>query len=186
MIVRCLSYGSLWWLRPGQDVTDSRRYNSHAAIFNTTGFSDGARERRNWTVPGVIRLNVGTCIDQRLCLHRIEPGCFETPGLEHNGSQNRLLLQRRTKNSVTADMVLTAVSSATIGRISFADSWRSAGIKIVCASALNGVQETLLLMPAMSQITTTTGIWRLNWDAGITKPPSWISVDVIPQSEGRG
>lgn len=165
MIVFCASFGSLWWLRPGHDAADTGRYSSRAALFNTTGFKGtGARERRNWTVPGVVRFNAGPCIEQRLRLDSIEPGTFQTPGLEQSGTQNRLLLERRAKSSTVVDAVLLSVSSKTIGRIKFGADWRTPGVKIVCASAFNGMQETLLLMPQEGQLQTETGTWRLEWD----------------------
>ncbi len=170
MIVFCASFGSLWWLRPGNDAADNERYSSRAALFNTTGFKgSGARERRNWTVPGVVRLNAGPCIEQRLRLDEIEPGNFQTPGLEQLGSQNRLLLERRAKNSSESEMVLMAVTSWTIGRISFESKWRTPRVKIVCASAFGGAQETLLLMPKDGQIQTENGTWELEWKS---KSPS--------------
>ena len=59
MMLRCLSFGSLWWLRPGEDREDSQRYVARAALFNTTGFIHGAQTRRLWLVAGVVRINAG-------------------------------------------------------------------------------------------------------------------------------
>ena len=41
MVIRCLTFGSLWWLRPGNQVSDPLRFSAHAAVFNTTGFVSG-------------------------------------------------------------------------------------------------------------------------------------------------
>ena len=175
MIVFCASFGSLWWLRPGHDPGDSGRYSSRAALFNTTGFKgSGSRERRNWTVPGVVRVNAGPCIEQRLRLDAVEPGNFQSPGLERSGAQNRLLLERRAKSATLAEAVLLSVSSKAVGRITFASDWRTPGVRIVCASAFNGAQETLLLMPQNGQLRTETGTWRLDWN---NSAPSLSSTD---------
>lgn len=163
MIVHCADFGSLWWLRPGQDPASSKRFTSQAAIFNTTGFRSGARERRNWTVPGVVRLNAGTCIAQQMRLQEITPGNFETQGMEHMGSQNRLLLHRRADGTAKIDMFMLVVRSDTMGRIEFNEDWRSRGVRIVAASAYNKVQETLLLLPPDGEFTTTKGTWRTTW-----------------------
>ncbi len=66
MIVHCISFGTLWWLRPGTDNESSLKFSCQAAVFNTTGFISGSRERRNWIVPGVIRFNLGTCMEQQV------------------------------------------------------------------------------------------------------------------------
>ena len=62
MKIYCASFGSIWWLRPGKDVTSAVRFTAAAALFNTTGFRSGSPERRNWTQMGLIRFNVGTCL----------------------------------------------------------------------------------------------------------------------------
>jgi hypothetical protein len=59
MVIHCIDFGSLWWLRPGDDAADAYRFSAHAAIFNTTGFVSGCRERRFWHTSGVVRLNLG-------------------------------------------------------------------------------------------------------------------------------
>ena len=163
MIVHCANFGSLWWLRPGLDVSSAKRFTSEAAIFNTTGFKPGSNERRNWTVPGVIRLNAGTCIAQGMNLREVPPGNFETPGIEHKVSQNRLLLFRRAKETTRADMILAVVRSDNMGRIDFDSAWRTPGVRIVAASAYNSIQETLLLIPVNGEVSTTNGRWGIEW-----------------------
>jgi hypothetical protein len=60
-------------------------------------------------------------------------------------------------------MTLVALSSQVVGRISFAQEWRSPGVRVVAASAFSGEQETLLLMPKAGEVTTERGTWRLEW-----------------------
>ena len=94
MVVHCASFGSLWWLRPGKDASGpTRHYSSHAAVFNTTGFVSGCRERRLWHIAGVIRINLGMhrdAVDPR----RFSATSYECDGLERRGEWNRLLLGR--------------------------------------------------------------------------------------------
>ena len=161
----CLSFGSLWWIRPGDQYGDSRKYSSRAAIFNTTGFCSGSRERRNWIVGGVIRLNAGTCIEQKMQLDQISPGKFMSPGLEQRGSLNRILLTRRIERDASVDTVLLKVNSAAYGAIQIDANWRSGCIRIVAASVFRGEQELLLLIPRDGEITTSWGTWRLKWNS---------------------
>lgn len=57
------------------------------------------------------------------------------------------------------DALLVCVRSAIHGRILFGETWRSAGVKIIAASAYRGQQESLLLMPLGGLIHTETGKW---------------------------
>ena len=183
MIVHCISFGNLWWLRPGSNDLDPAKFASRAAIFNTTGFKQGARERRNWTIPGVVRLNAGTCSEQRVSIANMGPGRFDTPGLERHGSQNRLLLRRKVKGSTPADMVLICLNSRTLGRIAFDGAWRSLGIRVVAASAFQGEQETLILMPLLGQITTERGTWGLEWNDTRMAVPAFTMISAHRQTE---
>jgi hypothetical protein len=118
-----------------------------------------------------VRFNAGTCHEQRLQIGDMQAGIFETPGLERCGAQNRLLLRRKVKPSVPADMVLVRVDSDSAGRIDFGQEWRSPGIRVVAASAFSGRQQTLLLMPWSARITTEEATWRLEWDNVRTSRP---------------
>jgi hypothetical protein len=118
MIVRCLSFGSLWWLRPGNQTSDPLRFSTHAAAFNTTGFRDGSRERRLWHVSGVVRINLASqkrAIETR----NFEDGCYQSPGPERRGEWNRLLLGKHAGHTVRVDRLLLCTSSTVIGRIDF-------------------------------------------------------------------
>ena len=167
MVVHCASFGSLWWLRPGNNASDLLRFSSHAAVFNTTGFVSGCRERRLWHIAGVIRINLG--------MHRdtADPRCFEAAryecaGLERRGEWNRLLLGRRLNRTVEAEKIVVCTRSSVIGRIDFDSSWHCNGIQVLAASALRGEQETLLLAAPGAQLQTDAGDWEVLWD-GLAK-----------------
>ena len=163
MIVRCLSFGSLWWLRPGNKASDALRFSTHAAVFNTTGFVSGSRERRLWLVSGVVRINLA------LHAHPIgaksfENNCFQSPGPERRGEWNRVLLGKRVGHANKVDRLLFCVRSTLIGRIDFDTPRRDEGINVVAASALHGVQETLFLAAPGSQLRTAVGTWEITWN----------------------
>jgi hypothetical protein len=164
VIIHCLAFGDLWWLRPGQNPDSSLRFTSDAAVFNTTGFVSGARERRNWIVPGVIRFNAGTCQEQRLRPEKTAQVRFASPGLEHRGTLNRLLLQRRVRFSVPADFILVCLSSLTHGHLHFDSEWRTSGVRLVAASEFGEMQQTMILIPPHGRIITTKGEWRCAWN----------------------
>ncbi|MDX6464014.1 MAG: hypothetical protein QOE55_7711 [Acidobacteriaceae bacterium] len=163
MIIHCLSFGTLWWLRPGNDRESAARFTSHAAVFNTTGFASGSRERRSWIVPGVVRFNAGTCLEQRIRPEQAGQGRFVSPGVERNGSQNRLLLTRKVTANAPADLLLACITCKEHGRISFDSEWRSRGVRLLTASEFRGKQESLVLLPAGGHVTTTLGKWRCEW-----------------------
>ena len=162
MVIHCLNFGSLWWLRPGEKVSDPLRYTVHAAAFNTTGFVTRNRERRSWHVAGVVRVN--------LAVHRVdddtrvlEGGSYECSGLERRGAWNRLLLGRRLNGSNGIDKVLLCARSDVVGRICFDTDWHADQLQVVAASAHSGSQETLLLATPGAQFQTNAGIWEVSW-----------------------
>ena len=159
MNIYCAGFGSIWWLRPGGDVTSAARFTTGAALFNTTGFRSGSQERRSWTQIGLIRFNVGTCLSQHVDPAMIAPGIYQSCGVEQRGSQNRLLLARRGRQKMRPDALLVCVQSAVYGRILFSEPWRSPGVKIIAASDYRGQQESLLLMPLGGIIHTETEKW---------------------------
>lgn len=167
MVIRCLSFGSLWWLRPGEQVSDPLRFSSHAAAFNTTGFVCGIRERRLWHVSGVIRFNLAAH-SKAIGAENFEDACFESPGPERRGEWNRLLLGKRLKNTALAAKLLVCTRSTVIGRIDFDGQWHDGDVNIVAGSAYRGVQETLLLAMPGSEVWTDAGRWVITWN-GITK-----------------
>jgi hypothetical protein len=162
MQICCMSFGSLWWLRPGDQVGDPQRFVSKAAIFNTTGFATGSKERRLWHVAGVVRMNAGMHQEAR-SKEAFEGHSFETVGLEHRGEWNRLLLKRRIAARQPSGLILLCVRSRDEGRINFDREWHSPGVRVVAASAFRGDQETLLMAEVGSTIRTQKGEWEVTW-----------------------
>jgi len=160
MIVQCLTFGSLWWLRPGKEVDDPHRFTSQAAVFNTTGFRSGARERRGWIVAGVIRLNAGTLIEQRVSPYDLSGATFQTNGIERSGNWNRVLMLRRSRKVPFPDAVLVTIQKSQFGRLWFNSEWRTPEVRIVASSVHGGDQETILWMQIGSEIKTEKGTWR--------------------------
>jgi hypothetical protein len=170
MVIRCVSFGSLWWLRPGDQLSDPLRYSARAATFNTTGFVSGARERRHWHVSGIVRINMamhGRVVD---CPDAFEGECYETPGLERRGVWNRVLLTRRLKHTTRAEKILICVESREIGHINFDGCWRAPTVSVIAASAFGGCQETLLLAMSGAEFRTETGQWEISWKGIVRKP----------------
>jgi hypothetical protein len=167
MLIRCVSFGSIWWLRPGDRLSDPLRYTARAATFNTTGFISGARERRQWHVSGIVRFNMA--MYGRAGCPAFEEECYESPGLEKRGTWNRVLLGRRVKQSPCAETILICVRCGEIGRIDFDDSWHDSNISVVAASAFRGHQETLLLAKSGAELTTAFGKWEITWNGILRK-----------------
>ena len=163
MTIYCASFGAIWWLRPGADRSSAFRFTSGAAVFNTTGFRSGSRERRNWIQVGLVRFNVGTCLEQRLDPAALSPGNYDTPGMEQRGSQNRLLISRWEGRSVWPAAVMFCAKSEVIGRIAFDRDWRSDGVRLLSASEFRGRQESLIVLPVTGSITTDAGNWVAEW-----------------------
>ena len=164
MIVRCQSFGSLWWLRPGSHDDDPARFVSHAALFNTTGFARGAQKKRRWLVAGVVRINIGMHPEIE-DPHEFTHQTFESSGLERRGSWNRLLLGRAVRSSKKCEVLLLCANSNDVGRIDFNHKWHTQGVKVVAASANAGVQETLLLIEPGSRLITNRGVWEATWNS---------------------
>ena len=167
MVVHCASFGSLWWLRPGNNAADLLRFSSRAAVFNTTGFVSGSRERRSWHIAGVIRLNLGMHRDTD-DVRRFDAARYECTALERRGEWNRLLLGRRLDRTVNAEKIIVCTRSSMIGRIQFDVSWHGNGIQVLAGSAFRGEQETLLLAAPGAQLQTDAGDWEVLWD-GLAK-----------------
>jgi hypothetical protein len=163
MVIRCLSFGTLWWLRPGNQASDPLRFSVRAAAFNTTGFRCGSRERRLWHVSGVVRINLASHTEATR-VGTFEDGCYQSPGPERRGEWNRLLLGRRVAHIIRADRLLLCTRSAVIGRIDFDSYWHDGSVVVVAASALHGVQETLLLVVPGAELRTETGKWEVSWN----------------------
>ena len=171
MIVRCLSFGSLWWLRPGNQASDPLRFSVRAAAFNTTGFRCGSRERRLWHISGVVRINLASHVPTSEA-GNFENGCYESPGPERRGEWNRLLLGKRTAHVIRVDRLLVCARSTVIGRIDFDSRWHDGSMVVVAASALRGVQETLVLAMPGAELRTASGKWEVTWNGLETRKSS--------------
>jgi hypothetical protein len=66
--------------------------------------------------------------------------------------------------AVRADCLLLCARSTAIGRIDFVSCWYDGGVAVVAASALRGVQETLLLAVPGAELRTETGKWEVTWN----------------------
>jgi hypothetical protein len=163
VVIRCMSFGSLWWLRPGNDGSDPLRYSLRAAAFNTTGFHSGARERRSWCISVVVRMDLATH-PQAIGDASVNGGCYQSPGLERRGEWNRLLLGKRTGRAVPVERLLLCARSTVIGRANFDCRWHDEGMSVVAASAHGGVQEILLLAMPGSELRTDVGTWEVTWN----------------------
>lgn len=163
MILHCHSFGSLSWLRPGNDSSDTYRFTRHAALFNTTGFVTGSRERRLWYVPGVVRMNVGVLFGAQGMAH-FEPGTYASSGLERRGEWNRVKLDRKMPERAKAALILICVTSQEIGRIDLLTRWHGLDTNVVAGSALRAEQETLLLARPGARVTSERGLWEITWN----------------------
>ena len=163
MVIRCLSFGSLWWLRPGNQVSDPLRFSVRAAVFNTTGFHCGSHERRLWHVSGVVRINLASHSEATRA-GTFEDKWYQSPGPERRGEWNRLLLGKLIGSAVRADCLLLCARSSAIGRIDFDSCWCDGNVTVIAASALRGVQETLFLAVPGAELRTETGKWEVTWN----------------------
>ena len=162
-MIRCLSFGSLWWLRPGNLASDPLRFSDRAAVFNTTGFHCCSRERRLWHISGVVRINLASHA-QTTGARNFENGCYQSPGPERRGEWNRLLLGKCMGTAVPADRLLICSRSTVIGRIDFDSRWHDRSVAVIAASSLRGVQETLFLAVPGAELRTETGKWEVTWN----------------------
>lgn len=160
LIVHGISFGSLWWLRPGK--TRAGEYDSRrSAIFNTTGFLPDAIQA--WNKGGIVRFNSHEIRFNPADRDAFVGRNYQTVGLEEYNGTKRLLLT--PVGRARPDVYLVAHKSVECGRICFASRWRTAGVRIVSASALyDGSQETLLLLREGDRIETSLGIWGVTWN----------------------
>jgi hypothetical protein len=150
-------------MRPGNQASDPLRFSIRAAVFNTTGFRCGSRERRLWHISGVVRINLASHIPTS-GTDSFEGGSYQSPGPERRGEWNRLLLGEHVGDHIRADRLLLCAESSAIGRIDFDRRWHNGGVIVVAASALRGVQETLLLAIPGAELRTETGKWEVTWN----------------------
>jgi hypothetical protein len=103
-----------------------------------------------------------------------------TNGIEMWNGQKRLLLRRAVGRDVHVNAYLVVVRSQVCGRIDFRANWRTAGVRVVCASSNKGRQETLVLMPPNSTIKTEFGSWQIRWRSSAVSK-KWASLELADE-----
>jgi hypothetical protein len=162
VIVRCLSFGSASWLRPGTDGKTGAIIRTRSAFFNTSGFVRGTRFIWAHKTPGFIRVNAAMSSQISSFAELID--CkFATNGIETYKESNRLLLKARVGNSVATDAFLVCLRSGAEGTIDFKSSWRRGPVRIFSTSFHegSGSQESLLLIGPGGIVTTDLGEWEV-------------------------
>ena len=164
MIVHCIELGSHWWTRITSD-NDGNFVPVRSAFFNSTALPRGASGThwlRCWTIPGIVRFNVAGFPRATMPTHLQNISAF-SEGLDTQRGGNRLLFRCAVRRDAPIDAYLVVVRSMMCGRIAFGSKWKSEGVRVVCASANKGDQETLVLMPPNGVIQTDEGKWRIGW-----------------------
>ncbi len=158
--MRILGLGAEWWVRPGADPSDPLRFTKHAAYFNTTGFPQGRKTRRNWKIPGVLRFNGNSRIDPHQPNAAL--GCiFGCVGITKHLGQNRLLALGKRYGPLIPTHYLVCVDSRLHGHINFSTDWKSDGVAIVALSEHDAQQQALLLLAAGGEFVTVAGVWAI-------------------------
>lgn len=159
MLVKCLSFGSIWWCPIAPTLRETK-------VFNTTGFDPLGRQHRYYVEPGEVRFNC----NERPPIEQYEIETigviFHSPGIERVTGprpRNRLLLHRRCSPHAKPDRYLLKITSAEVGRIDFSpgSKWRNNGVRLLAASSHDTMQETLLLIDPTAVIKTDRGTWEL-------------------------
>ena len=161
MLVRILSFGCNWWYRFGRNPDDRYRFTRRAAYYNSTGVRCGAKIRRHWIIPGLIRFNGAGDFNPHFRARAIGEtySCTE-PVFALGG--NRIVFEKRVSRSVVPDFFLVVVSSERFGVLDFQSStWRSSNTFAIAASHLRERQEAMLLMKIDGWIASDLGFWRL-------------------------
>jgi len=162
VIVRCLSFGSASWLRPGTDSKTGAIIRTRSAFLNTSAIVRGTREIWAHETPGFVRVNAAMS-SQISTFAELIDGKFATNGIETYKDSNRLLLKARVGNSVATDAFLVCLRSGSEGTIDFKSSWRRGPVRIFSKSFHkgSGSQESVLLIGAGGIVTTDLGDWEV-------------------------
>jgi hypothetical protein len=160
VIVRCLSFGTAWWLRPGIDTKTGAIIRARSAFMNTSAIVRGKKVRWAHLTPGFLRINAAMS-PQFSTANELLDGKFATNGIEKYKESNRLLLRARVGNSVPTDAFIVCLRSETEGPIDFKSSWRRGPVRILSASFHDGSQESLLLVGPGGIVTTALGEWEV-------------------------
>ena len=160
MIVQCISFGTCWWFRGAKDEQTGAIVLSKSAFMNTTGFLCGGKPQWKHRSPGFIRINAGKFAFQTPS--EILQQKFQTDGVtsfsgNNNQRSNRLLLETKVTLSTPTDAYLVTLNSDNDWTIAFKSAWRSNGVRVISSSTKQNVQQTTLLMPVGSHISTSLG-----------------------------
>jgi hypothetical protein len=160
MRIRVLSFGSNWWGHFGRDPSDPYRFTRHAAYYNSTGVRCGARVRRHWIVPGLVRFNGTGDFNPHHPQSAIGKTFFASE-LEFAFGGNRLLLGKIAPRRADPDCYLVVVTAALHGHIDISSSGKPSSGSVIAASRLREIEETMLLMRAGDWVQTSCGFWQL-------------------------
>lgn len=161
LMVQILSFGSVWWVRPGWDENNPDRYTQHAAYFNTSGIRQGRRLHPSGPVRGLVRFNGSSGLNPHRAHDNIDR-IFSFRGVERYRETNRLLIIRRMPTYVTPTHFLVAMNSGLHGAISRRRQWRIGNVQMIAMSRYRDKEEALLLLAAGTCVRTTTGIWTVS------------------------
>jgi hypothetical protein len=161
MLVKVLSFGSSWWMRLGKNPNDPHRFTRTAAYYNSTGVRCGAKIRRHWIIPGLIRINGILGFNSHFANRAIAKTFIADFAEAFCG--NRLLFSRRATQASVPDFYLLVIRSDLHGQIDFASTvWKSAFTQVIAATQLRDFQETMLLMRPGEWCQTSRGFWQLH------------------------
>ena len=161
IIVHILSFGSAWWVRPGEDQTDPLRFTQHAAYFNSTGIQQASKVHTAGPVRGLVRFNVSSGLNPHRTQSNIGQN-FACTEIEVYRDTNRLLAIRRAPDSAVPTHFLACMTSTIHGAISMRGAWRTGSVEVVSMSRYRGKQETLLLIASGGQVRTPVGCWTIS------------------------
>jgi hypothetical protein len=164
MIVRCLSFGTYWWLREGAHPVTGVPVLARSAYMNTTSIYRGKTATWGHWVPGFLRVNATMnprFLTPNDLIGELIGGLFYTNGIEKYKESNRLLLKKRAKDSTVPDVFLVRITSEKEGKIDFESDWRRGAVRIFSSSFHDGSQETLLLIGKGGIVTTELGEWEV-------------------------
>jgi len=161
VLVKVLNFGSNWWARFGRDPDDPCRFTRHAAYYNSTGVRCGAKIRRHWLISGLIRFNGVGDFNPHKPSSSIGK-TFYCSELAFAFGGNRLLFERRAASSAPADCYLVVIASAQHGPTNFrSGQWKSPTARVIAASRLRLLEETMVLLTPGDWVQTEWGFWQL-------------------------
>jgi hypothetical protein len=170
MIVRCLSFGTAWWLRPYLDPKTGQIIRQQSTFMNTTGFRRGKRVVWGHKTAGFVRLNAATHPSLTDPAELLQSN-FKISGIESFRNSNRILLGKRVASGAPCDAYLVTLTSEEYGQIDFTSDWRSPKVRIVSSSfnstGHSNQQETMLLVPNLGTIKSSLGEWGIIWNSRI-------------------